>query len=325
MWSRRRTIVAIAALAAPWKLHSQQAAKVARIGLLGAESASDAAVRLENLRSDLRQLGYVEGRNVVFDARWAGGKYDRLPALASELIAHKADVLVAFGTKATVGARQATSETPIVMGSAGDVLAFGLVSNLARPGGNITGSINIGRELGAKRLSLLKETIPDANPVAYLVNPANQAFGENLKTVREAARSLNLTVESFEVSEPKQIEPALTAMAKSRISALLLQDETMFYAHARAIAAHAASRRIASIGNRGFADQGGLMGYGPDYRDFDRRTAHFVDRILKGAKPGDLPIEQPTRFDLMINLKTAKAIGISIPKSIQASANQVIE
>ena len=324
MLSRRRVLLAVVALAAPLNVEAQ-GARVFRIGLLGAETASDAGLRLSNLRADLRQLGYVEGKNIVFDARWAGGKYERLPALASELVAQKVDVLVVFGTKATLGAKRATSDTPIVMASAGDVVAFGLVSNLARPGGNITGSINIGRELGAKRLSLLKETVPDTKSVAYLVNPANPAFGPNLQAVWDAARSLNLNVQPFEVREPKDIEQAFSAMSKSGISALLLQDETMFSAHARAIAQQAASRRIVSVGNRNFADAGGLIGYGPDNRDFDRRTAHFVDRILKGAKPGELPIEQPTKFDLMLNLKTAKAIGISIPQSIKTSAARVIE
>jgi putative tryptophan/tyrosine transport system substrate-binding protein len=322
--SRRRMLLATGALVVAPSLQAQ-ASRTFRVGLLGAESEGEVTRRSSGVRAALRELGYVEGKNLFLEARWADGNYDRLPALAAELIARKVDVIVAFGTKATLGAKRATNDTPIVMGSAGDMLALGVVTNLARPGGNITGSINVGREVGTKRLSLLKETVPAIQTVAYLVNPANPVFGPNLQALWDAGRALKISVQPVEVREPKEIEAAFAKLAKIGVDALQLQDETLFSAQAGTIARLAERQRIPSIGFWQYADRGGLLGYGVDYRALDRRAAYFVDRILKGAKPGELPIEQPTTFDLRINLRTAKAIGVVIPASVRTVAERVIE
>lgn len=289
--SRRNLLLAVGALAFTRPLHAQQPRKTFKVGLLGAESAAEWTRRANGVRAGLKDLGYVEGKHLFLESRWADGRYDRLPELATELIRQQVDVLVVFGTKAAVGAKRATTEIPIVMASAGDVVALGLVANLARPGGNITGSINVGRELGAKRLGLLKDALPGVTSVAYLVNPANPAFGPNLQAIWDAARSLKISARPFEIREPKEIEPAFARLAKEGIEGIVLQDETMFAAQSKSLAQLAIKHRIPAIGSRAFPDEGGLLGYGPDYGAMDRRAAYFVDKILKGAKPADLPIE----------------------------------
>jgi len=324
MVTRRQAVVVIGAFALPRIALGQQRTKVFRVGFLGAERASEGTRRMLGVEEGLRQLGYVEDKNIVFEKRWAQGKYDQLPALAAELVARKVQVIVVFGTKATLGAKKATSTVPIVMASAGDIVALGVVQNLARPGGNVTGSINVGRELGAKRLSLLKEAVPKLEQVAYLVNPANPAFTPNLEAIRQAAPALKLAVQPIEIGDPNEIGAAVARAARSR-AGLLLQDETMFSAYAKSIAEHAVARRVPSAGGSEFPESGGLIGYGPDYQMLDRRAAYFVDRILKGAKPADLPVEQPTKFDLRVNLRTAMAIGVAIPQSIRAVADKAIQ
>ena len=318
-------ILALALLAAPLVAEAQPIGKVVRIGFLGAETAADDARRVDALRAGLRDLGYVEGRNLVIESRWGEGNYDRLPDLASELVRFKVDVLVTGGTKAVLGAKRATTTIPIVMASSGDILALGVIASLARPGGNITGTVNLGRELGPKRLDLLKEVMPRITRVAYLVNPANPAFGPNLQAMWTAARALRLELRPFEARGPHDLTGAFTEMANSRIDAVILQDETSFGANAKAIAHLAVANRLPSVGGRTFVEGGGLVGYGPDIRQLARRAAVFVDKILKGAKPADLPVEQPTTFEFVINLKTARALGLAIPATVLARADEIIE
>ena len=327
MTTRRGVMVLIvgALLAAPAALGAQPSGKVVRIGYLNAESASNSGSRLEEVRAGFRDLGYVEGKNFVIEARWAEGNYDRLPELAAELVRLNVDVIVTTGTKATLGAKRATSTIPIVMASSGDVVAAGIVASLARPGGNITGMTNLGRELGPKRLELIKQAVPRLSRVGYLVNPENPAFGPNLRAMWVTAKPLELELQPFEARGASEIDGAFSEMVKRRMDALVVQDETSFDANRARIVDRAAKDRLPSAGGKVWAEAGGLIGYGPIAAERDRRAAVFVDKILKGAKPADLPIEQPTRFYLVVNLKTAKALGLTIPQSLLLRADEVIQ
>jgi putative ABC transport system substrate-binding protein len=298
-----------------WLPHAaaQPQSRVARIGFLGAESEVDAMWRVERLRTGLRDLGYEEGRNFVIDARWADGRYERLPELANDLVRLKVDVIVTAGTKAVLGARQATTSMPIVMQSSGDIVSLGVVESLAHPGGNVTGSTNAGRELGPKHLELVREALPRATRIAYLVNPDNAAFGPNLKAMWSAARALKVQLQVVEVRGPSEYENTFAELARQRVDGIVLQEDTSFVTHAQRVGALATKHRIMAASNVGFPDAGGVIGYGPSVREMARRAAYFVDRTLKGAKPGDLPIEQPTRFQLVINARAAKALDVTVP------------
>jgi ABC-type uncharacterized transport system substrate-binding protein len=304
---------------------AQEAGKVYRIGFLGPSSASTHANRVEALRAGLRELGYVEGKNILVEYRWAEGKYDRLPDLAAELVHLKVDVLVTFGTPGTLAAKQTTTTIPIVMAGSGDAVATGLVFSLARPGGNITGSTLFIPELMAKRLELLKEAMPRMGRVAVLINPDNSANVPVLKAMEVTARSLKVELQKFEARGRNEFESAFSAMAKSGVGALVVNDDALFNANARAIADLATKKRLPLAGTGEIAEAGGSIGYGVSFPDEFRRAAVYVDKILKGAKPADLPIEQPTKFELVINLKTAKTLGLTIPQSVLLRADQVIE
>lgn len=316
--TRRSLLLAATAFAfAPrFAFAQQQPAKVARIGFLGAESASGYASRVDALRTGLRDLGYVEGRNIIIEFRWAEGKNDRLPELAAELVRLKVDVLVTHATLGTRAAKQATTTIPIVTAVFADPVALGLVASLARPGGNITGSTFFYAELTAKRLELLKEAFPRTRHVAVLLNPLNLARGLSFEAMEITARSLKVGLQKFEVRGPNEFESAFSAMAKKRVDAVAVVEDPMFLANAKELADLAAKQRFSSIGFNEFAEAGGLIGYGANYLELWRRAAYFVDRILKGAKPSDLPVEQPTKFELVVNVKAAKALGIKIPQSI---------
>lgn len=297
------------------------------MGFLIAETAADQASRIDALRAGLSERGLFEGRNMIIELRAADGAYDRLPGLAAELVALRADVIVAFGVKALTAARRATTTTPIVIpATSSDLVALGFVDSFARPGKNVTGSTTFGPEIMAKRLELLKETMPAVTRVAVLVNPANASFAPTLKVMEAAAKALKLSIEPFKVHAPGEFERVFAAMAKARVEAVVIQDDTIFgEANADDIAALAARRRLPAVGGRELADAGGMLGYGRTDAELYRRGAHFVERILGGAKPGDLPVEQATRFEMVINLKVARAIGIRFPKSVMLRADRVIE
>lgn len=316
-------VAAWIALPMPFAAYAQQKpTKVSKIGVL---SQGGAGTRLlDNLRASLRELNYVEGRNLVIEARFAEGKYERLPQLAVELVNRKVDVIVAAGTPATLAAKNATSTIPIVM-RGGDAVASGIVASLARPGGNITGTNNHSRELEAKKLDLLKEALPHIRQVAVLTNPSNPADEHILKTMEATARALKVELQKFEPGGAHEFEAVFAVMARKRVDALVVFGETMFTTNARMIAELATKHRLPSIGSRSLAETGGLMSYAILIAEVNRRTAYFVDRILKGAKPADLPVELPTRFEFVVNLKTAKSLGLSIPPSILARADRVIE
>jgi ABC-type uncharacterized transport system substrate-binding protein len=323
----RLAVVALTILAAPLASFAQPPpGKAPRIGLLISETVTGQASRIEALRAGLRDRGYVEGQTIAIEVRSAEGEYERLPGLAAELARLRVDVIVAFGIKALVAAKAATTTIPIVIPvTSSDPVAMGLVDSLARPGGNITGSTTFGPEVMAKRLELLRELVPRVTRVAILVNPANASFGPTLRQMKVTAQSLKLSLQPFEVRAPAEIDGVFGAMAKGRVDAMVVQEDTMFGVNAKAIADLAARKRLPVAGNRAFAEAGAVIGYGGTDAGLYSRGAYFVDRILKGAKPGDLPIEQSTKFELVINLKTAKGLGLTIPPAVLARADEVIE
>jgi putative tryptophan/tyrosine transport system substrate-binding protein len=315
----------VTALVTPVISLAQQQPKVARIGLLIPETPSVEATRIEALRAGLRDHGYVEGKSIAIELRSAEGNYDRLPELAAELAKLKVDVIVAFGTKAVSAAQRATTTIPIVDPVMGDSIAIGLSNSLARPSANITGSIQFSLETGGKRLEFLKEALPRIGRIAVLINPANAGNPLQLQAMRVTANALKLDLQALEVRNAKELEESLSALPQRRVDALVVPTDTLFRAHAKEIADHAASLKLPSAGSREFPAAGGLIGYGPDPVPLYRRAAYFVDRLLKGAKPADLPIERATKLDLVINLKTAGALGIALPPSLLVRATHVIE
>ena len=326
MITRRRIVLALGAGAlAPLASFAQQSAKVARIGFLGPGFASATADRVEALRAGLRDLGYVEGQNIVIEFRWAEVKYDRLPELATELVRLKVDVIVTSTTPGTRAAKQATTTIPIVSAISGDPVAAGLVASIARPGGNITGSTFFDPELMAKRLELLKEVMPRTKQVAVLVNTGNSLFERIVHAMEITARSVKVGLQQFKVRRGEELDGAFAEMARRRMDAVVINEDPMFFDSNKVIANLAAKQRLLSAGGKEFAEAGGLLAYGVDVSGMYRRAANFVDKILKGANPGDLPIERAAKFEMIINMKTAKALGIKVPASILAQATRVIE
>jgi putative ABC transport system substrate-binding protein len=326
MNNRRKLLIALGAgaLAAPLTLFAQQKGKVWRIGFLGTASASGFARRVDALRAGLRDLGYVEGKNLVIEFRWAEGNYERLPALAAELVRLKVDIIVTHATPGALAAKSATTTIPIVMATSSDPVATGLVASLARPGGNVTGMSGINPEVTAKRLELLKDAFPRTRQVAVLFNTDNpNKF--TLSAMEATAASLKLELQQFGVRRSGDLDSAFAAMAKRRVDAVVTTDDAVLIANFGAIAKLAAKMRLPSIGLPEFAEAGGLMAYGADRRHLFRRAAYFVDRIFKGAKPADLPVEQATRFEIVLNQKTAKALGLQFPQAVLARADRVIE
>jgi putative ABC transport system substrate-binding protein len=324
--NKREFIAALGgAVAWPLVAHAQQPAKVARVGFLGATSTSGWESRVEAFRLSLRDLGYVEGKNIVIEFRWAEEKYDRLPDLAAELVRLEVDVLVTYGTPGALAAKRATTTIPIVMVHSGDAVAAGLVASLARPGGNITGSTYFLPELMAKRLELLKNIVPRITQVAVLVKPDNPFFDTALPALENPAKSLKMELQQFQARGPNELEAAFAAMAKARAEAVVILEDAVFVSNARAIADLAAKHRLPSAGFNELAEAGGLIGYGVNFIEMYRRAAFFVDKILNGAKPANIPVEQATKFELLINLKTAKALGLDVPPQLLARADGVIE
>ena len=298
----------------------QSSGKVFRIGFLGLPAADGLPKRTEAFRAGLRDLGYQEGRDVVIEYRWADSNYDRLPALMAELINLRVDVIVTHGTPGVMAAKQATSTIPIVIAVVGDAVASGLVASLARPGGNVTGLTFFQPELNAKRLELLKETVPDLTDVGVLLNPANRMNEPVLPQVTQVARSLKLELHQFDAREPGEFERAFASMAAKRVRALVVFDDAMLIGNAKTVAALALKHGLYSCGFPEFATAGGL-----NFPDMFRRAATFVDKILKGTKPADLPVEQAARFETILNLATAKALGLNVPSSLLLRADEVIE
>jgi putative ABC transport system substrate-binding protein len=327
MLDRRAFLGALGLLATPLTAAAQPAGKVPRIGVLGPRTSTDGARYLDPFRRGMRELGWVEGQNILIEYRWAEGRSERIPGLAAELVRLNVDVIFAGTTAMTVAAREATSTIPIVMATGGDPVAIGLVASLARPGGNVTGlSFSVGSETFAKQIELLKETVPTVRRVAMLFNPANPSNRRAVDRVRDAARSVGVSLQVLEVRAPDDFERAFAMMARARAEALLVVADSILSFHRSRLQDFVVRSRLPAIyGLREHVEGGGLMSYAADVRDNFRRAAGYVDKILKGARPGDLPVEQPTKFELVINLKAAKALGFTIPPSLLQRADQVID
>jgi ABC-type uncharacterized transport system substrate-binding protein len=313
-------VLIVVALCIP--AEAQQPGKIPRIGLLRVGSPPDPMV--EAFREGLRNLGYIEGKSVVIEYRWAEGKPDRLPELAAELVRLKVDVIVPGGNNATRVAQKATSTIPIVMSSTTDPVADGLIVSLARPGGNITGLATLLQDLGTKRLELIKEVVPKVSHFGLLYDPSGNPV--ELREAQGAAHALGVQLKILEVRSPNDFESAFEAAKTGSIGAMSAAASAFFYAHRRRIVDLMAKNRLPAIyEHREFVEAGGLMSYGPPFRDMFRRAAAYVDKILKGTKPADLPVEQPMKFELVINLQTAKQIGLTIPPNVLARADRVIK
>ena len=327
MNNRRKLVITLgaSALVRPLGLFAQTPAKVYRIGFLSSESPTDYRSRVEALRAGLRDLGYIEGRNLVIEFRWAAGKNEFLPKLAAELVQLKVDAIVTHGALPTKAALSATSTIPVIFAINADVVAMGIVTNLARPSGNTTGSTFFYNELNAKRIELLKEALPQLNRVAVVLvanSPANPTL---LETMQLTARQLKVTLHEFPVRSANEFDSTFAAMVKKRVDAIVLPESPMAIANARAMAESATKNKLPSIGFSEVVEAGGLISYGVNTLALWYRAAYFVEKIFKGTKPGDIPIEQPTKFELVINMKTAKALSIKVPNSILLRADKVIE
>jgi putative ABC transport system substrate-binding protein len=318
--------LAISLLAAPLAADAQAPAKVPRIGFLLPLAPTDNPYLLEAFRQGLRELGYVEGQTITIEYRFAEGRAERLPALAAELVRLKVDVIVTGGPPAPEAAKQATGTIPIVFAVAGDPVHEGLVANLARPGGNITGLASIAPELVGKQLEMLKEVVPKVSRVAVLQNRSNQTYPNRLRQAEGAAKALGVQLHIAQAGTPPEIDAAFAAMRSQRAGGVLVLRDPLFLTQRTQIAALAAKSRLPAVyGFREQAEAGGLMSYGASVPIMYRRAATYVDKILKGAKPADLPVEHPTKFELVINLKTAKALGLTIPPSLLQRADEVIQ
>jgi putative tryptophan/tyrosine transport system substrate-binding protein len=302
------------------------AGKTPRIGFLGNSTAALEANLIGPWREGLRDFGYVEGQNVAVEYRWAEGRYERFPALIAELLALKVDVIVTAGTPAAQAVKRATSTIPLVMIAVGDPVGTRLVSSLGRPGGNATGLVSIAPDLEGKRLQLLQEIVPNLAQVALLTNPTNPFHVGSEQQLRAAATAMHVKAESFAVRNESEFDAAFEAMLRQRPGAMIMLADRLFLHHRRRIAEFAFKHRLPAVyAYQELVEAGGLMSFGPSYPGMHRRAAYFVDRILKGASPAELPMEQPSQFELMINVKTARALGLTIPPSLLLRADQVIE
>jgi ABC-type uncharacterized transport system substrate-binding protein len=320
-------LLALALLAAPLVTQAQPPGKVWRIGLLTAGGVStERSASFEAFRQGLREHGYVEGRNVVIEYRYAEGKLDRLIGLAADLLAQNVDVIVTVSTPAAQAAKRATSAVPIVMATAGDPVGTGLVSSLARPGGNITGLSLLSTDITAKRVELLKEVLPKGSRFSFLGNSTIPPEVLGYREAEAAARHWGLRLEFVETRNLEEFEAVFAAAARTRVDAVIVTESTRNTEQREQIIRLAEKSRVPAIyGRREFVDVGGLMSYGPSYVEFFRRAVFYVDKILRGAKPADLPIEQPTKLELVINLKTANALGLTIPQSVLLRADGIIQ
>jgi len=324
---RLAVVLALSLVIAPLAAEAQQVGKSYRIGILSGGSPDKDSPNIEAFRNGLRDMGWVEGRNVVIEWRSAEGRTERLTGLAAELVHLKVDVIVtAASTPATLAAKRATTTTPVVMVAVGAPLETGLVASLARPGGNVTGSTTLGGEVASKRLDFVKELVPKAAQVALLWNPDNPANARLYRELVQKAQQAHLKLLSVEVRDVKEFDSGFALLAKQRPAALLLTGDPMHLVHMGRVIEFTAKHQLLAIYNtRESVLDGGLMSYGANQPELYRRAATYVDKILKGTKPGDLPVEQPTKFELVINLKTAKALGLTIPRTLLLQADQVIE
>jgi putative tryptophan/tyrosine transport system substrate-binding protein len=323
---RRDFITFLGGAAVAWPLASSAQSKIARIGFMGNSTAALEANLVDAFREGLREHGYEEGRNIAIEYRWADGKYERFPALVTELIAAKVDVIVTAGTPAALAMKKATTTVPLVMVAVGDPVGTGLVPSLARPGGNLTGLSSIAPDLEGKRLQLLREVVPALSHVAMFVNSLNPFHVSSMRQARAAAQAMGIKLQLHDISKSEDLDGAFAAIREERPDALLILADRVFLHNRERLMDFTKEQRLPNVNAyKELVEVGGLMSYGPSYEDMHKRAAIYVDKILKGAKPADLPIEQPSKFTFIVNLKAAKALGITVPSQLLGLADQLIE
>jgi putative ABC transport system substrate-binding protein len=317
-------VIAASALVSFADVRAQQGQRIARVGFLVPSTQAAWGGNIEVFRGRLRELGWTEGRNFTLDLRYANDEYERLPALAAALVATKPDVIVAGATAATHAAASATTTIPIVFETLSDAVSLGLVTNLARPGRNVTGVSGFSPEQAAKRLELIRQIVPGVKRVAVLANQQNPATPPTMRTIESAARALKLQLDVVDVREPGQLDDAFKGMVQRKADALLLVADPMLFGQRQRIVDLAASQRLPAVyEERDFVERGGLLSYGPDSNEKFQQMAEYVDRILRGARPSDLPIQQPTKFELVVNMKAARLLGLTIPQVVRVQAEEL--
>jgi putative ABC transport system substrate-binding protein len=323
---QRRDFITLLSAAAAWPLAARAERKIPRIGFMGNSTAALEANLVDAFRAGLRELGYEEGRNIEIEFRWANGSYDRFPALVGEFIADKVDVIVTAGTPASLAVKKATTSVPLVMVAVGDPVGTGLVPSLARPGGNITGLSSIAPDLEGKRLQLLHEVVPALSYVAMFVNSANPFHISSMSQARAAAQAMGIKMQIHDILKSEDLDGAFAAIRKERPDALLILADRVFLHNRQRIVDFANEQRLPNVNAyKELVEDGGLMSYGPSYEDMHKRAAIYVDKILKGTRPADLPIEQPSKFTFIVNLKAAKALGLTVPSQLLGLSDQLIE
>ena len=323
---RRREFITLVGSAVAWPLGVHAQHKIPRIGFMGNSTAALETNLVDAFREGLRELGYEEGRNIAIEYRWAEGNYDRFPMLAAELIATKVDAIVTAGTPAALAVKSATTTVPLVMVAVGDPIGTGLVSSLARPGGNLTGLSSIAPDLEGKRLQLLREVLPALSHVAMFVNSLNPFHVSSMKQARAAAQAMGIKLQLHDIRKSEDLDGAFAAIRKERPDALLILADRVFLHNRQRMMDFINELRLPNVNAyKELVEVGGLMSYGPSYEDMHKRAAIYVDKILKGTKPADLPIEQPSKFTFIVNLKAAKALGVTVPSQLLGLADQLIE
>lgn len=323
---RRREFIAALGAAATWSLAARAQQKIPRVGFMGNSTAALEANLVGAFREGLRELGYEEGRNIGIEYRWADGQYERFPALVAELIAAKVDVIVTAGTPAALAVKKATATVPLVMVAVGDPVGTGLVPSLARPDGNLTGLSSVAPDLEGKRLELLREIVPSVSHIAVFFNSLNPFHVASMRQAQAAGKTLGIKVQQHDIRKSEDLDGAFAALRKERPDALLILADRVFLHNRQRMMDFTEEQRLPNVNAyKELVEAGGLISYGPSYEDMHKRAAIYVNKILKGAKPGNLPIEQPTKFTLVVNLKAAKALGISMPATVISRADEVIE
>ena len=323
---RRRKFITLLGGAAAWPLAARAQPKITRVGFMGNSTVALEANLVGAFRDGLHELGYEEGRNIIIEYRWADGKYERFPALVAELIAAKVDVIVTAGTPAALAVKKATTTVPLVMVAVGDPVGTGLVPSLARPGGNLTGLSSIAPDLEGKRLDILREVVPTLSHVAILFNSLNPFHVASMRQAHAAAQAMGIKLQQHDIRKSEDLDGAFAAIRNERPDALLILADRVFLHNRQRMMDFTEEQRLPNINAyTELVEAGGLMSYGPSYEDMHKRAAIYVDKIIKGAKPADLPIEQPSKFTFNINLKVAKALGLSVPSSLVTLADKVIE
>ena len=323
---KRREFITLIGGAAAWPLTAHSQEKIPRIGFMGNSTAALEANLVGAFREGLRELGYEEGRNIVIEYRWADGQYERFPALVAELIAAKVDVIVTAGTPAALAVKKTTTTVPLVMVAVGDPVGTGLVPSLARPDGNLTGLSSVAPDLEGKRLELLREIVPSVSHIAVFLNSVNPFHVASMRQALAAGKTLGIKVQQYDIRKSEDLDGAFAALRKERPDALLILADRVFLHNRQRMMDFTQEQRLPNVNAyKELVEAGGLISYGPSYEDMHKRAAIYVNKILKGAKPGNLPIEQPTKFTLVVNLKAAKALGISMPPTVLSRADEVIE